>query len=329
MREEFGVDPPTHSVKLFEMEETSSLVFKWTLGICCGIGVLLLVILLPLSFSYIEWDEFGLKKGTTTNEIFYGEVYDTGRYYWGVGYTSITFQNTIQNVDFTDNGDGDLSIFTTGGLQIFIGCTFQFIIPKDQVPFILQQFGYNYINEVKSVARSSLKNVAPQFSSQDYYDNRPTISQAFFDAISNDLMNNVHVQLVFFQLQDIELSSELQNQVLETLVQEQTNAQELYVQNSTVIRQETSTQEQQILSEITRMEGNITSQINVITQSAVATAFLQVQEANRNGQRDMFQALGLNSTELQLSFLYVTGLASSVGTKYLVGLDNAQVNLNT
>jgi hypothetical protein len=58
----------------------------WILGILGGIGVLLLVILLPLSYKSLEPNEVGLDYDTVNYRIDDTKLYEEGRHYVGVGH---------------------------------------------------------------------------------------------------------------------------------------------------------------------------------------------------------------------------------------------------
>ena len=58
----------------------------WVLGIVGGIGVLLLVILLPISFKSLEPNEAGLDYDNTNYKIDTSTLYGEGRHYLGVSH---------------------------------------------------------------------------------------------------------------------------------------------------------------------------------------------------------------------------------------------------
>jgi hypothetical protein len=108
--------------------KNSSRLFKWTVVGLLFIIIVLIVSLVPASYSYVEWNEYALKRDTTTNKVDYHEVYGNGRYFWGLGYGPVTFKNTATTVDFS--GDNALSIFSSGGLELLIECSFQYQVIK-------------------------------------------------------------------------------------------------------------------------------------------------------------------------------------------------------
>jgi hypothetical protein len=55
----------------------------WPVVIVSSIGALLLVILLPLSFSYLDFYHYGFLRRRTTGRVNLDRVYEGGRYFVG------------------------------------------------------------------------------------------------------------------------------------------------------------------------------------------------------------------------------------------------------
>jgi hypothetical protein len=51
--------------------------------ICVGIAALLLIILLPISFSYLDFYDYGFLRRHTTGRVNINRVYEGGRYLVG------------------------------------------------------------------------------------------------------------------------------------------------------------------------------------------------------------------------------------------------------
>lgn len=58
----------------------------WLALIAGGIGILLLVILLPISFSYLDYYHYGFLRRHTTGRVRLDRVYEGGRYLVGPDY---------------------------------------------------------------------------------------------------------------------------------------------------------------------------------------------------------------------------------------------------
>jgi hypothetical protein len=55
----------------------------WPVVIGSSVAALLLVILLPLSFSYLDFYHYGFLRRRTTSRVKIDKVYDGGRYFFG------------------------------------------------------------------------------------------------------------------------------------------------------------------------------------------------------------------------------------------------------
>ena len=58
----------------------------WPTVICGAIGILLLVILLPISFSYLDFYHYGFLRRHTTGRVNLHPVYEGGRHFVGPDY---------------------------------------------------------------------------------------------------------------------------------------------------------------------------------------------------------------------------------------------------
>lgn len=61
------------------------------ISICAACACLLFLILFPLSFSYIEYYEYGLAQRVSTGAVDTSEVYSNGRYIVGPDKRFITY----------------------------------------------------------------------------------------------------------------------------------------------------------------------------------------------------------------------------------------------
>lgn len=284
--------------------------------------------LLGSSFQYIEWDEYALKKNTASNDVEYGTIYESGRHFWGVNYKAIIFKKTVMNVNFDDNkgGHGSLVIFTDTGLEIKVLCSFQYRLIKSEVPAMFISFGNTYDQQVVSVARSILKNAAPQFFVEQYYQNRSMISQTFFDSLKSGLYTSAKVELVSFQLRHIYLAEQIVQKFLNIQVQLQVNLREQYIQTATIIRKETEARVASVQANATIILAAATSQADAIRSKASANAFRIRENARKDGLANLYQTLNFTTPEQKLSYMYSTGVASA-NAKLLVDTKNTLINV--
>jgi hypothetical protein len=164
------------------------------------------------------------------------------------------------------------------------------------------------------------------YSLEDYYQKRDQITTEMTEALTTGLFEKMNVEVVMFQLNFVQLPSVVLQRLLNIGIQSQVNIKESYVQNATIIRQETKKLVNQILANATVINATATSESSFITQNAQAQSFKMLQDAKRIAYAQLFQDLNLNTTELQLSFLYVTGISSSdADIKMLVDVNSVLI----
>ena len=78
---------------------------KKRLAICCvSLGLLLLVILLPLSYQYVDFTEYGLRYNTITKKVEPTEAFEAHRFFGGLSTAYHIYPKTVQIVIFNGTG---------------------------------------------------------------------------------------------------------------------------------------------------------------------------------------------------------------------------------
>jgi len=264
--------------------------------IVLAIGILLTLILVPLSFTYIPKNSIGFKRSTTSNTVDLGAVYGNGRYFWGLGYSSVTFPATLQRVALT-RGDR-LSVFTDSGQTLFFDTVFYYRLDPTQLGKMYTDFGSSYATRISAIARAALRNAATNNSVDSYISNRQNVSDSLYEALQSALTRQAYVILdpVGFSLQTFYLPSV-------TLVQK-TNIFEInqllitnqYRLIASQYRLETTQLVTSISNEATLVTQQAKQQASRILQDANSRAFQSVQSATGQQLALMITALGLSPT---------------------------------
>lgn len=125
------------------------------------IGLLLTVILVPLTFSYVEYYEYGLVQRKTTGSVYTDVVYARGRYNLGPDYKFLKYQADahVENLN-------EVSVFSAGqtnssiGLEFKIDVFFTFLLKQDEVGLLHEDFALSYRDNVVSRTKEAIKNAA-------------------------------------------------------------------------------------------------------------------------------------------------------------------------
>jgi len=296
------------------------------LGPLLGIGLLLLVIMLPLSYTYVEFDQIAFKKSTIDNKVDISESYASGRYFWGLSTTAVSFPSVYQRVALRDD---DLVIFASLGSEFNIECDVYYKLEKDKLPFIFEQFGLNYHERFEEAIKASIKNTAPEFTVDDYIRNRHIVSETFLTKLHEDmLLLNVDIQPYKFVLLDIEFPPVLQQNFLDTAVQEQLNNKAIYQQEVDLIEKTTQQLLEEIAANKTQIVQNGTATADVLIRNARAEADKIRMESVGEGIATLFAALEITSSSDRKALFDLLTVLDSVSSPQLIVGDVGNIIIN-
>merc|ERR1711871_1440168 len=178
------------------------------LGVClCCTALLMICIMVPASFQYVNYNEYALKRNSVTHTVDFDKVYDMGRYFWGLGKTTMTFPRNFIFVDFggNDGGSNELSVFDAKGLEITLKSSFEYRILKDKLVDLYRTYGLGYEAQIINEARSIIKNMASErYNVEDYFQKRKQITREINEFLTTNLTRVfVDVPMGKFQLRDV------------------------------------------------------------------------------------------------------------------------------
>ena len=221
-------------------------ITKYGFGIGLGLAILLVCIMVPLSFHYIQYNEYAFvrdKFGKTDT----GKVITQGRHFYTLKYDVIRFPSTYTEVRFVDN-DAQ-SVFTKEGYQILISISFWYKIPPESLEYIYQKYSMNYKNSIVNEAKLIIKNLAGTVNTglnvevERYITDRYNISQIIASVLSKQLYDEfgIDVPTKYVKLMYVGIPDSLLNQYSRTVEQTQRNQLEQNKQALELIKAETQT----------------------------------------------------------------------------------------
>ena len=296
-------------------------LFIWICLSCClVVGILLTVILIPLSFSYVEWNELALRKNSLTNKVDRSEVFANGRYFWGLTISPLIFPSTFQLISFRGQdlavfaGAGDQNRSAGAGLEFFIEADIWYRLDRDLIPEIFNDFGTIYHDRLVDAIRASIKNTAPEFSVDDFVSRRPTIAHQMWLELNKDLTDlHLRIEEDKFLLNSIYFPNSLILKFQETVLKKLSIDQALLNRDVNLYQKGTEELVQAI-------EANIT----VIQQTGLAQAEAVVLEANATSVRIYQEALGIGLQQLVSSLNITDSKTRTKMFQLFTILDNPQ-----
>lgn len=283
------------------------------IGWVVGVGMLLLLVLLPTSFAYVEYYEYGLIQRKSTGRVRTDRVYDAGRYSLGPDRKFRTYQADSHRVDFDE-----LSVFSAGatnnsiGLEFRVDITFTYLIIREEVGLLHEELGRGYAAVVESRARAAIKNTAASFAFNDYFQERDALETRLFEAIGAKLSEapSLHVTLDQLILGRVQIPDSVAQKQLDVKVQLERNDEQTNLKKAQLERDQT----QVLVNDINlRAQANLRiaraeAELTVERGKAEARDIVSTQLAD--GLAKAFNATGLHSVKHKASYDYLRTLAA-------------------
>jgi hypothetical protein len=274
------------------------------------LGLFLTVILVPLSFERIEYYEAGIKSRSSTGTVYRDEIYSSGNHFIGPDYTFKKFPVSVLGFNqavavWTKSGGND------AGATLTLDISFQYKLKAADLGKLYAKVAQSYEPLVVTYALDAIKNTAPLYGADEYLTKREVIEQAFLKNVTKNLNDNIFCEVLDLQMRNVGLSADFKTTKLNTAIQVETNAKEIYVQDSTIIVEKTSLQVLEKTNEATETANAATAEANVIKEQAIYLAKQTVETARSNGLKHMLNQTGLTTERQKASLDYITSLINN------------------
>ncbi|XP_022111851.1 uncharacterized protein LOC110991059 isoform X2 [Acanthaster planci] len=311
-----------------EMNSRSLLIIIFSILI--AIVAVLIVVLLPLAFSYVEYYELGLKQQRSTGQVFFNDgAFESGRHAVGPDYIFKKYPSWATSVHLDD-----IAVITTAGLSLSFSCSFQYFIREEELGLLEQRFDQGYPEVIKFVAEAALKNVAASINLSLYLEQRRQVEILFHDALRAKLGGNCcpdleeclrydtchlcsnsdvcsrgyHINVPFFQLLEINLPDVILDRNLQVQLMHEEAEKETFLQQERLTRKRTEELVQGILNSASEVTNNSTSQASLIQSLGEAEARAIVEGSVSGGLTLMYNSMNVTVDQHKASLHWLRTL---------------------
>merc|ERR1719502_1505814 len=204
-------------------------------GGCTCAGLITMIVLLSISFQTLDQLDFGLNYNSI-GETIEQEVYEqAGLYCLGVAHSFIRYPKTIQTMEFILEDNDRLQTRTSDGLPVKLSISFQWRYDPGQLLKNYQTYrgGERYVYE--NVAKATIANVATNFSAYTFFNDKQGIATSMQIELTAIFSQRLFAQVDAFQITQVELPSDFQNAILDTIQAKQNiTTTQRYLENMAV-----------------------------------------------------------------------------------------------
>lgn len=279
----------------------------------CGVitALILLVVLIILTFSYVEYFEYGLVQRKTTGAVDTSEVYATGRYALGPDRHFVKYQADAHLEDF--DGMRVFSASTSNdsvGLEFQVDVAFTYLLIQEEIGFVHQEMASNYPAIILATAQEAIKNSAAEnVTFTEFFQERKKVAALFRDAVQERWSSStLHCNLDQFHLGRIQIPQSVAKKQLEARVQNERNGMEEFLQQAQIERELTAVEVNRINLETLKELRTAEAEASLIRTKARAEAELLKAQAKITGTKLLFQAAGILTQDHMTTFTYINTL---------------------
>jgi len=289
---------------------------------CVFIGILLLVILLPLSFSYIDYWEVGLKQNKITGNVNTEKVYTKGRYVVGPSVKFFKYQADAHIIHLED-----VEVFSDGGsesvgLSLFVDVDFTYFLKTEEIGQLHKDLARTYEVVILSRTNDAIKNTATTVKLEDYFGKRKEIEVKLKEAIQQRWNDppTLHANLDQFHLGRIQIPDSVAEKQLQAKIQIETNKKEEFLQKARVEREITSVKVNEITLKKEKLIKKTEAEASLHKANIIAEAEKIKADAINVGTKTLLDALEISSQEHSTAYTYIRTLQNrqSLETKMRV-----------
>lgn len=292
-------------------------------AVICLIAFILLFILLPMSFSRVDYYEYGLVQRRSTGTVSRDKVFGPGNHLIGPDYSFITFPNTAQTMEFVDLSVWTKSSDTDAGTAMLLDLSFQYVLKQDSLVDLYELVATNYESLIRNVALNTIKNNATSFSADHWVQSRRMIQDELRNSVGSAL-KSAHAGCVLLQLRKVQFPPSFVARRLDAAIQVQRNAEEAYKQTATITRSETGALVLEVENEALLVERNAEAQASLIAARAANLAKDYEQRSRSEGLALVTEAVGITEQAEVVSLDYLVRLKDTEGATTYVGFTPSQ-----
>jgi hypothetical protein len=280
------------------------ITFTWLTII--NLSIILLCILLPLSFVYVEYNEMAFdrnKFGTVDTS----RVITQGRHYLSLTHELVKFPSTFKKISFLQSTNSALSIFTQDGYQITIEIQFYYMLMPNNLKKIYDLYSMNYETGVINLAKLTVRELSGSVDSgvylplQSYISNRTYIQQRYSYEVNKRMREelSINAPIEYFKIIELGIPQDMIDRYQRTVIQLQDNEVKENTQQVSLIQAETEKMVSIIDAKTVNLLQSANIQSSFIKLNANITAQNIINNANILGFKYMCNTLSLtNSTDI-------------------------------
>lgn len=292
----------------------------WTISICL---LAVTIGLLAGSWAVLTPHEWGLKMNTVTVTFDDSETYTSGRIYVGPGSYFVKFPRKLRYVEFSNQYA--LDVWSRDGQNILIEGSFYYQLRPDRIHDIFYKFGDQYEKIIVGMAAETIRDVATQYTTIEFFGNRTEIDASMSAALESRIYQDAMANVTLFNLLAIDVPNAFENAIIGKVITAQDVNTLTVLRTSQLYRTEIQVVNAQASANITLINATAAAQGLLIEKTMQATLVKQLQEARATELARLASDLGFTSPSNALDYIYTDIIRGRISSPSSVSFDTSKI----
>lgn len=307
---------------------------KCKYGTCCGIGLLILIIIISISWDVLEPTEMGLLQNTITREVNLDTVYGNGRYFVGPAARFLKFPSNLITVSYGNNShdeqraiaartggdEGAASGEGGGGQPLSLSISFQYQLTKPWLADMYRLFGTQWESSYMRFAQQAITNEAQSFTPRQFWTSRRLVERAMHYAVNKTLVEQGFAHCQSLQLRAIGFQSSYEQTITNIQLQEQLKVTKTYQLDVTKVLKEVDLLQSTTDAKVRVINAEADREKRIIEGRANADALQREQSAKAEMYKKMSDHLGWSSNNF-LQYIKMKAINDQQASNVVVGVN--------
>jgi len=298
---------------------------------CCGVGALILVIILSLSWDTVAPTELGLLQNTITGSVDLFNVYGAGRYFVGPSAKFIHFPAQQKILSYGNNsrdrqrpiaartgasGSGDTD---SGGQPLSLSVAFTYQLDEVRLPMVYATYGLNYEISYLRFAQEALTDIAQRFTPSEFWKNRRGIEIEMEKAVNQTISDVGFAHVKSLNLKSVGFQASYETTITNIQLQEQLKVTKSFQLEVTRVLKEVDVTQAETSAIVALINAEAAREKAQIEGQANANALEREQSVKATMYRRMRDHLGWSSPDF-LQYIKMRALNKQPSSNVVVGV---------
>lgn len=212
----------------------------------------------------------------------------------------------------------DLHDPDSGGQPVTLSFSFQYQFQKNKVGTVYREFGEQYESRFLLFARMAISDVAQKYTPNKFWTQRSEIAKDMFDTLKASLATNGHVDVVDFQLLQVDFPDKYEKMITDIQLQVQYKLTSEYQQQVTNVIKDIDVLTAQTAAQVAGIAAGAAATSDLLINEARTTGFYAQQEAKADAYANLQTKLGLTNKEV-LDYVKIRSLTEGRKGDTVVG----------